>query len=117
MSLTPLNRLTLVYALRLFVPTLREVEEFRRQFPQYCATHRKYFKDKSKYVITVKLDQLMDLKPLEEFLAEGGETVLHDFFISVSSASDSEIVEIPDFVIDCIRKLGGKVNFSFTCIG
>lgn len=115
--MTDKNQLTLVCSLRLIVPSLNDVEEFKEHFPQYSESHRKYFKDKSKYVITVNLEELVDLKPLKKLLDDRRGHLTHDFFISVSTGNDSEIVEIPDFVIECIRNFGGKVNFSFTCVG
>ena len=41
----------------------------------------------------------------------------HGFFLSVVSETDSEIVRVPDYVVDLIRELDGVVvDFSFTYI-
>lgn len=40
----------------------------------------------------------------------------YGFFISLVTASDSEIVSLPDHVADLYRKLGGQLDFSFTVV-
>ncbi|HQU99493.1 MAG TPA: hypothetical protein PLV19_11475 [Nitrosomonas sp.] len=57
----------------------------------------------------------MDLQSLKDFIHDQKGSN-HDFFISVATDRDSEIVELPDYVADYIRVLGGKICFSFTCM-
>lgn len=108
--------LTLICSLRFIVSSLEEGERFKEQYPQYNVSSRRFFKDKTKYVVAVGLEDGVDLEPLEKYLDSYNGKLNHDFFISVSTGNDSEIVEVPSFVVECIRNIGGKVNFSFTYI-
>jgi hypothetical protein len=40
----------------------------------------------------------------------------YGIFVSIATAHDSEIVEVPAFVLALHRRVGGKVEFSFTFI-
>lgn len=110
------SELTLTCSLRFIVESLEEREKFKNKYKEYSISGRAYFKDKTKYVIAVKLEEDIDMLPLEKYIGNYCGKLDHDFFISLSTINDSEIVEIPGFVVDCIRRIGGKVNFSFTCI-
>jgi len=109
--------LRLKCSLVFIVSSLEEREQFKERYPQYNVGGRKYFKDKIKYVVAVVLEDGVDLEPLEKYVAGFDGKLNYNFFISVSTSNDSEIVEVPSFVVDCIRNIGGEVNFSFTCIG
>ena len=108
--------ITFFCAIRFIVDTMEDVELLKVQFPQYNIKSRQYYKDKTKNVISIKLEDGLDLQPLEKYIQDYSGRLNHDFFISVSTGSDSEIIDVPDFVVECIRKIGGKVCFSFTSI-
>jgi len=110
------RHLILFCAIRFIVSTLEDVEQLKMQFPQYNIRNRPYYKDKTKHAITVMLEDGMDLQPLEKYIHDQSGRLDHDFFISVSTGSDCEIVDVPDFVVECIRNIGGKVCFSFSSI-
>ncbi len=116
MQISDDNHLTLNCSIRFIVSSPEDAKLLKMQFPQYNIQNRKYFKDKTKHVITVELEDGLDLQPLEKYVHDYSGRLNHDFFISVSTESDSEIVEVPSYVVECIRNIGGKVNFSFTCI-
>jgi len=117
MPMNDKGHLRLKYSLRFIVNSLEEREQFKERYPQYNVGGRRYFKDKTKYVVSVRLEDDIDLKPLEKYVTSFDGKLNYNFFISISTSNDSEIVEVPGFVIDCIRNIGGEVNFSFTCIG
>lgn len=108
---------TFIYSLRFIVNSLEDCERFKEQYPQYNASSRQFFKDKTKYVVAIGLEDNVDMEPIKKYLDSYNGKLNHDFFISVATCNDSEIVEVPSFVVECIRYIGGKLTFSFTSIG
>lgn len=52
---------------------------------------------------------------LIKLVADESKYIEYDFFFSVSSGSQSSIVDIPKRFLDLYRLVGGKVRFSYTC--
>ncbi|MBK7365272.1 MAG: hypothetical protein IPI97_09885 [Nitrosomonas sp.] len=110
------RKITFFCSLRFIVNKLEEVESFKNQFKQYDIKTRPYFEDKTKYVISIRLVENTDYQSLVNYVQGFNGKLNHDFFISVSSEKDSEIVEVPNNVVEFIRSVGGKLHFSYTCI-
>ncbi len=71
----------------------------------------------SNYVVAVKLEiQKSFDKIIELFDRCNFEKDQYGLFISIVTESDSEILEIPPAYVDLSRKIGGKIEFSFTCV-
>ncbi len=101
---------------RFLLDSFEKTEEFKAEYLEYNITCRRYFKDKTKYAISVNLSDDINLEPLEKYVINSKMELNHNFFISVSTESDSEIIDVPNFVVECIRNIGGGLVFSFTCI-
>ena len=116
MQINEENNMELSCNLRFIVSSLSEFEVFNEHYRQYNAECHQFFKDKTKYVVSIELTNDLNLESLEEYINNRDDEANHDFFISFVTNSDSEIIEVPKFVVECIRKIGGKVNFSFTYV-
>lgn len=54
---------------------------------------------------------------IESFIAKHGiREEEYDIFVSLSTDSDSEIVDVPAFAMALSRKVGGGMTFSFTVL-
>ena len=73
----------------------------------------KYFKDKNLYVFSLKIVPNIDYSQLWEFTKNLNE-VKYDVFVSVSTRSDTMIVDVPEFVTKFVRETSCQLTFSFT---
>ena len=54
---------------------------------------------------------------IEPFIAKHGiREDQYDIFVSISTDSDSEIVDVPTFAMRLSRRVGGGMTFSFTVL-
>lgn len=72
MSINNEDEFTLNCALRLIFPSLELAEKFKTQCPQYDVSSRRFFKDRTKYVVTLELESNINLEPLKIYL-DGSE--------------------------------------------
>lgn len=63
------------------------------------------------------LHESADYHWIGEFIEQHG-IARHEYglFVSISTSSDSEIVQVPEFALELVRKFGGMVHFSFTVL-
>ena len=102
------------YSLRFINVSLEDVEPMKDFFPKEVFSIRRYFKDRSRYVAVVDLKEGLDYRAIERFMREHVQGVDCDVFVSVSTESDNEIVDVPAYVVDFIRKINSRLTFSFT---
>ena len=81
------------------------------------ATVRKSRKEKDRFVVSFWLEEAKDYSWLESFIQEHQvKRQEYDFFISLVTESDSEIIAVPDYVQEMFKALGGDLLFSFTVV-
>ncbi|MFS1524427.1 hypothetical protein ACL7TT_09990 [Microbulbifer sp. 2304DJ12-6] len=74
-----------------------------------------YHKDRSKKVLRLILNESIKSEVLHNLIEEKPDDATHDFFVSVSSCEQTAIVDIPDFLLNLNRDVGGRICFSYTC--
>jgi len=74
-----------------------------------------YHKNKSKKILRLIIDESTDTELLHNLVNEKPDNVIHDFFVSISSDQQSEIVNIPLFLLRLHQEIGGDICFSYTC--
>ena len=91
----------------------RAIEEYLSGF-QYRmgADHQ----DSSKKILRLILEEDTSVELLINLLKSTSNDVYYDFFVSVSSDEQTAIIEIPEYVLELYKQVGGKICFSYTCI-
>lgn len=74
-----------------------------------------YHKDRSKKVLRLMLDESTNPELLQHLTEEKPDDAISDFFVSVSSEQESAVVDVPDYILDLHRRVGGGICFSYTC--
>jgi hypothetical protein len=70
-----------------------------------------------RFVASFRLDPARSYDWLPSFVRDGGFSGSeYGVFVSLVTGYDSEIVEVPAFVLDLHRQVGGKLEFSFTVV-
>jgi hypothetical protein len=70
------------------------------------------------YVVSWWLQEIEDYDWLTNFLAEADlRDEDYGLFVSVRTGFDTGIVRIPHFALTLSRRVGGVIDFSYTCIG
>ena len=91
------------------------VDEFKLLYTGQDVTVGKFHSDNSKPVIVLELYEGINIDSLECFIKKHNcEIISHNFFISVNTSYDSYIIDIPEYVVKLIQRIGGEVSFSYT---
>jgi hypothetical protein len=70
------------------------------------------------YVVSWWLQETEEYGWLTNFLAEANLCDEdYGLFVSLRTGSDTGIVRIPQFALALSRRVGGVIDFSYTCIG
>lgn len=78
-------------------------------------TVRPYFKDKSLEAVIFPLDEKINLSTMSDVVARFSNGCLAvDILISVSSNVETQIIDLPAFVVEAIKILPVKVSLSYT---
>jgi len=102
------------YSLRVFGVSPVLIDQVEKSVSKQKITVRKYFKDKTKLVLVVELEDGDDLETLAKIVSLA--TVKYDLFISMNSESDSEILEVPKYILKFLRATDAELTCSFTVI-
>lgn len=102
------------YSLRFINVSLKSIELLRAGMPECILKSRRYYKDRSHYVGVIDLSEDLNYAQIEKFLDEYTNEMDYDIFVSISSSSDSEIVDIPVYIVDFIRNTNSRLTFSYT---
>lgn len=86
-----------------------------------CASEVEYeesshYLDETKKVVSFSINKNTKLELLVEVLGILSKDADYDFFISVFSDQQSVVVNVPDYVLDLHKTVGGKMCFSYTCV-
>lgn len=74
-----------------------------------------FHKDITKKVLRVIVDETTNAELLINLLDGALDGAEHDFFVSVSSSEQTAIIDVPDFVLELHKIIGGRMCFSYTC--
>ncbi len=78
---------------------------------------RPYYDDKTLLAVSCHLNEKTDLSLLLEVLKNCENKYLKaDIFMSISSAMDTNIIDIPNFVVQAIKELPIALTLSYTII-
>jgi hypothetical protein len=70
-----------------------------------------------RFTISIPLKESLALGPLREFISDehlGSED--YGLFVSLVTDRETAIVEVPKFVRDFFKEVGGRIDFSFTIV-
>jgi hypothetical protein len=73
-------------------------------------------RDRNRKLLRIIIDKTINPDLLVNLLKDSVGDIERDFIVSVSSSEQTAIVEIPKYVLDLHKHIGGKVCFSYTCI-
>ena len=71
--------------------------------------------NRSMRILRITIDDNTSADFLGEVLRNSFGDIEHDFYVSVVSPEQTAIVNIPQFVLDLHKVLGGQICFSYTC--
>ena len=74
------------------------------------------YKDRSKKSLIILLTERIPSHLLKNLVNDAPDGAMYDFFVSVSTSEQTAIIEIPPYILGLYGDVGGKVNFSFTCV-
>ena len=93
---------------------LSKCGDITKQIAIEC-TVGKYFKDKSKPILTINLTESLDVDLVKKFFyCSQDHIVKSDVFISLSTQYDSDGIDVPEYVQSTICKLNFPIVFSMT---
>ncbi|MGI2899508.1 hypothetical protein [Shewanella algae] len=103
------------YSIRFIGLDSKELDELEesKDIDSMSTSVGRYFKDKSKYNLIVKLTRATDVNKLATIINLKKNFNI-DLFISVSSNIDNQIIELPGFIVELIALTKLRVNLSFT---
>ena len=74
------------------------------------------YKNRSKKSLILLLNEKIKYEFLQNLIDESLSDISYDFFISVCSDEQTAIIDIPQYILDLYKEVGGKMCFSYTCI-
>lgn len=105
--------ITLVYAIRFFCDTEPQADEIAQICTSLTLAKKRQRKKEGKWVVSIDIDSCTVLSSVRKAMTIGSE---FDHFISLVSENDTNIISLPDYVLECVREWSGPVNFSFTVV-
>ncbi|ETX05824.1 MAG: hypothetical protein ETSY2_20715 [Candidatus Entotheonella gemina] len=103
--------------LRIILNSVNSLDEFKSIFSDNNIEIRHLNSDKSKYVILLEFNENIILDTLESYIeANQSDIISYRFIISIDTEYDTRIIDVPDNVVEAIRRLGGDVRFKYTFI-
>lgn len=104
------------FSLRFISISMQDVQSILDELPSEIVSVRPYCKDKSKLVVVLDLNENLDYEALSTSIKKKASDLDYDIFVSVTSEADSEIIDIPDYVVNLVRKTNSRLTFSFTVV-
>jgi hypothetical protein len=70
------------------------------------------------FVVSFVLDNNLDVEKLASFIERNNiPQSKYCIWISLVTAFDSDILRVPQVAINLVKRIGGNIVFSFTCVG
>ena len=106
----------LAYYIRIGPISENKAQEIKRKYSsEYITSHKK--RDNSGFTISVKIIDGVNYCFLKEMLNTMQiERDNYDLFVSVITESDTEIIEIPEYVERVAKLIAAQYVFSFTVV-
>lgn len=110
-----INDTTIDFSIRIIGLNPNCIELFEKSDSSLHYTSHPYFKNKGLLSVSVELDQKTNLILISDILIKcAGEYLKADIFISLSSEIETQILELPYFVVSAIKYLPTEVSISYT---
>ncbi|MCU7891433.1 MAG: hypothetical protein KZQ78_07400 [Candidatus Thiodiazotropha sp. (ex Ustalcina ferruginea)] len=105
------NIVDTAYSLRLVGIEESTIKDFKITFPNIEVEYRK--KKGSKFILIFEMNSKLDYSAINDYFNKYCTYEKLDIFVSITSETDNYIVDLPEYVIQAIRKLPAKVCISF----
>jgi hypothetical protein len=93
-----------------------DVQRLTRAFSEYSVRVSRHFKDPGLSVVSVALHDGIDMTKLVECVRKNASSLAHEVIVSLSTTSETDMIEIPSHIVELIREIDGRLIFSFTCL-
>jgi hypothetical protein len=100
-----------------FMNLSRDVSDGLRALATNPTTVRPEHGQPDRYVVSFWLEPNIDYDWIQGAIHENRlDESQYGLFVSLVTESDSDIVAVPDFARELFRKVGGRLEFSFTSV-
>ena len=109
------NETDLEFSIRLLGVDFEAADNIKNQYKILSPELGFYFKDKSLSVVTFPVFEGLNMDLVNSLLCEYERSFVEaDFFISISSNVETQIINIPEYVVSAMRTCVVSVKISYT---